>query len=55
MYHRTEKGVIVKENDHLMDCTRYLVLSGMKRAITKPSGLEPRFQSYGVLDSVVGM
>lgn len=32
MYRRDEKGRIVKENDHLMDDTRYLVLSGMKRA-----------------------
>ncbi len=27
-YHRDEKGKIVKANDHLMDCTRYLVVSG---------------------------
>lgn len=27
-YHRNEKGVIVKANDHLMDATRYLVMSG---------------------------
>jgi hypothetical protein len=32
MYRRDEKGRIVKENDHLMDDTRYLVMSGMKRA-----------------------
>jgi phage terminase large subunit-like protein len=36
MYHRNEKGVIVKENDHLMDATRYLALSGMKRAKVMP-------------------
>lgn len=27
-YHRDSKGKIVKENDHLMDATRYLVMSG---------------------------
>ena len=27
-YHRDEKGKIVKANDHLMDATRYLVISG---------------------------
>jgi phage terminase large subunit-like protein len=27
-YHRDEKGRIVKANDHLMDATRYLVMSG---------------------------
>jgi phage terminase large subunit-like protein len=34
MYRRDEKGRIVKENDHLMDGTRYLILSGMRRAKT---------------------
>ena len=32
MYRRDEKGRIVKENDHLMDGTRYLVRSGLKVA-----------------------
>jgi hypothetical protein len=36
LYRRDEKGKIVKERDHLMDATRYLVMSGMGRAITKP-------------------
>jgi hypothetical protein len=29
MYHRNEKGVIVKANDHLMDAKRYMVRSGL--------------------------
>ena len=37
MYRRDEKGRIVKEKDHLMDDTRYLLLSGMKRAKTAPA------------------
>lgn len=32
LYRRDEHGRIVKKNDHLMDATRYLVRSGMKRA-----------------------
>lgn len=36
LYRRDDKGKIVKENDHLMDCTRYLVMSGLDRAIAKP-------------------
>jgi len=28
-YQRDEKGRIIKKNDHLMDCTRYLVNSGL--------------------------
>jgi len=29
IYHRDEKGHIVKKNDHLMDATRYAVVTGM--------------------------
>jgi hypothetical protein len=36
VYRRDEKGHIVKENDHLMDDLRYLVVSGLKRAKQKP-------------------
>lgn len=36
VYRRSEKGAVVKENDHLMDATRYLVVSGIARAATKP-------------------
>lgn len=37
LYRRDEKGKIVKDNDHLMDATRYLIMSGIERAKTKPS------------------
>jgi phage terminase large subunit-like protein len=37
LYRRDEKGRIVKDNDHLMDCMRYLVMSGMALAKTKPA------------------
>lgn len=36
IYRRDEKGRIVKANDHLMDATRYLINSGLARAIVKP-------------------
>lgn len=36
LYRRDEKGKIVKTNDHLMDCARYLVMSGRDRATVKP-------------------
>lgn len=36
LYRRDEKGRIVKERDHLMDAERYLIMSGMVRAITQP-------------------
>ena len=40
LYRRDDKGRIVKENDHLMDATRYLVMSGIARAKTKPVKIE---------------
>lgn len=36
IYRRDEKGRIVKANDHLMDATRYLVVSGIEQMITEP-------------------
>jgi len=36
LYRRDDKGKVVKERDHLMDAERYLIMSGMARAITKP-------------------
>lgn len=36
LYRRDEKGQVVKSNDHIMDATRYLIMSGLDRAITKP-------------------
>jgi phage terminase large subunit-like protein len=39
VYRRDPTGKIVKERDHLMDATRYLVLSGLSRAAAKPSRL----------------
>lgn len=36
LYRRNEKGAIVKENDHIMDATRYFVMTGRDLAITKP-------------------
>jgi phage terminase large subunit-like protein len=36
IYRRDEKGKVVKMDDHLMDATRYLVMSGLDIARTKP-------------------
>lgn len=41
-YRRDPDGKIVKVNDHLMDATRYLVMSGLRRAKTKPQPLGAR-------------
>lgn len=37
LYRRDDKGRIVKSNDHLMDCARYLCVSGLDIACTKPA------------------
>lgn len=37
IYRRDEKGKIVKQYDHLMDATRYLIMSGLKRAKVQPA------------------
>lgn len=49
-YRRDEKGRIVKENDHLCDCLRYGIASGLDRAIVKPptqNGWQPTGKSNG--------
>lgn len=53
MYRRDEKGRIVEGNDHLMDDTRYLIRSGLKRARVRPQPAPPG-RGMGVLDPVAG-
>jgi hypothetical protein len=40
IYRRDEIGKIVKENDHLMDATRYLIMTGMRSAMIEPEELD---------------
>jgi hypothetical protein len=47
LYRRDEKGEIVKENDHLMDATRYATMTGMDNAIPKPTD-DDDWQEAGV-------
>lgn len=39
LYRRDEKGQVVKSNDHLMDATRYLIVSGVQIAKINPNAL----------------
>ena len=52
IYRRDENGKIVKKNDHLMDATRYLIRSGLGRAMVQP----PRNQTvqHFAADPVAG-
>lgn len=60
LYSRDEDGKIKKEDDHLMDATRYLILSGLKRARAAPPKIlqsDPFAQkvSYSPRDNVIGI
>jgi len=48
LYRRDEDGKVVKENDHLMDCGRYLEMSGFDRARvgTPGQGVEEKRYEY---------
>ncbi len=50
IYRRDENGRIVKENDHIMDCLRYLVMSGLQIATTKPYEEDYSDSDYGYRD-----
>jgi hypothetical protein len=47
IYRRDERGHIVKENDHLMDTTRYLVMSGIAEARVKPVPKSTTSRNHG--------
>src|SRR5215471_7798990 len=44
-YARDERGRVIKINDHLMDCMRYLVLSGIEISRPVPVARPPRAQA----------
>jgi phage terminase large subunit-like protein len=46
LYRRDEKGKIVKSRDHLMDATRYLIMSGRSCMRTKPIPPKPSPNIY---------
>lgn len=50
IYRRDENGKVVKENDHLMDAKRYLIMTGMRLARIEPAEqeeMEARVQARG--------
>jgi len=47
LYRRDEKGKVVKKMDHLMDSTRYLIVSGKEVRRVKPSDNKEEFNKYG--------
>jgi len=55
MYHRDEKGKIVKSDDHLMDATRYFVRSGLKRAKVQPVQVDKAHDKFDIFSGMGGM
>ncbi len=48
IYRRDEKGKIIKENDHLMDATRYLIQTGQTVMTTAPAEeIDPEYYQSG--------
>ena len=41
LYARDKDGKVIKANDHLMDATRYLIVSGLERMQRKPPTNDP--------------
>lgn len=52
LYRRDEKGNIVVQFDHLMDCMRYIILSGRERATTVPV-IRDRFGTSSIGDPIL--
>lgn len=46
IYRRDENGKVVKERDHVMDATRYLIMTGMMHAAIEPGELEEMEYSH---------
>jgi hypothetical protein len=51
IYRRDDKGRVVKSNDHLMDATRYLVMTGINLATIVP---DPDFIDHDRLNEYTG-
>jgi phage terminase large subunit-like protein len=51
LYQRDTDGHVVKANDHLMDATRYLIVSGRERMKVKPAAQMEEFRQEWVGDS----
>ena len=54
IYRRDENGKIVKAHDHLLDCMRYIVNSGLEIAKTETRATVNRWSQAGVADREAG-
>lgn len=54
VYRRDKNGKIVKENDHILDATRYLAMSGLPLAVTQTEAIGRRYEQTYTPASTVG-
>lgn len=54
LYRRDENGKIVKKFDHLMDATRYGIISGLKRGVIRPAQRISSEHSSGMVADQLG-
>lgn len=54
LYRRDEKGRIIKKDDHLMDATRYGVITGINRMRTRPHAARPEDTRSAIADRTAG-
>lgn len=54
IYRRDENGKIVKKFDHLMDTTRYLIVSGLKVAVVQPAARRSNVAPLNIADPLAG-
>jgi len=55
MYRRDEEGKVIKQDDHLMDATRYLIMSGIGRMTAKVQEEEEEYEwPYSYTNGPVG-
>ncbi len=57
LYRRDEHGRVVKKDDHLMDATRYALMTGIRAAQTKPDPEEDMFippRTFGNRSDITG-
>lgn len=54
LYRRDEKGKIVKKDDHAIDASRYLVVTGISRMTTRPHATRPEDARSAIADATAG-
>ena len=54
VYRRDENGKIIKKNDHLLDATRYLIMTGITYMTTEPDPDKEEFKTLSGRNQITG-